>query len=130
MESNNQLDGYRSRERTQEELLQDQTSALHMLSDEGIDPELVREVIRSDQLVAAMQTDKVLGRLVTYVTTRLDECSKAWSSLKNPRDDEAMTLHTEARACRVLIDWIEFVLTSGAQATKQLEAEEEYEQET
>ena len=124
------LDGYCSKEaRSPDEQAEEELRVLHRMNEEEIDPNLVRDVLKSDQLLAAMQDDKVLGRLVTYVTFRMDEVQKAWSACKDPRSDEAIQLHTDARACRLLIDWIQYVLGSGETAATQLEAEETHERE-
>jgi len=98
------LEGYRSREhKSDEEWMEDEIRVLHRMNEQEIDPELVRDVLKSDQLLDAIQQDKVLGRLVTYVTTRMDEVTKSWSACKDPRSDTAIELHTDARACRLCL---------------------------
>lgn len=125
------LDGYRSREhRTLEEQQEDELRALHRLeNDSGVDEELVREIIRSDNLIKAMAEDKTLGKLVTYVTERLDTMTKLWSTSAIPTSPPCLAAHTEARACRLVIDWVQEIISNGDIAQQQLEANE-YESET
>jgi hypothetical protein len=95
--------------------------ALHGLDDEGVDLALIREVLKSDQLSRALAGDTVLSRLVTQVTDRLDEASKIWQTEANPSSARALKAHSDARACRILIDWIEYELNMGQTAEKILE---------
>ena len=123
MASTDPLEGYRGVERSPDERIEDEVRIIHRLNEDGIDIELVREVVKADQLIEAMKGDKVLARLVTHVTTKMDEASKQWSACSDPRSDQAVRLHAEARAARMVIDWIQYVLETGAQAQKQMEAE-------
>ena len=124
------LDGYRRVERTPLERQEDELNALHRIENEsGVDEALVREVIRSDNLIKAMAADKTLGKLVTGVTERLDAMTKVWSTSSLPTTPTCLAAHTEARACRLVIDWIEEIINNGAMAQQQLEAEP-YESET
>ena len=121
------LSGYRSREGAGDDEIEAEVRALHSLENDGIDVSLVRDVIRSDELVKAMQGNRVVGRLVTYATERLDECSKAWQQMADPNSVAGLNAHREARAARLLIDWIEQQLKIGSQAEKQLHEAENYE---
>lgn len=124
MENADPLDGYRGKPHlSDDEAIEAEVRAIHSLNESDLDVDLVRDVLRSDQLVAAMQKDKPLGRLVTFATMRLDECSKVWQQQADPTSNAAMNAHREARAARLLIDWIEKVLNEGAQAEKLLNEE-------
>jgi len=122
------LDGFRGRDITPEEQLEDDMRDLHDLDSE-IDVQLVREVLKSDQLVTAMQGDRVVARLVTMVTQRIDDCAKVWSTQQDPTSIAALNAHREARAARLLIDWIEKTINSGSTAETQLHEADRYDQE-
>jgi len=123
-----QLEGFRGRQISPEEQLEDDVRDLHNLESE-IDEQLVREVLKSDQLIAAMQGDSVLGRLVTMITKRIDDCAKVWSSQQDPTSMAALNAHREARAARLLIDWIEMTINSGSTAETQLHEADRHDQE-
>lgn len=117
------LEGFRGRNHDDAEI-DVELRALRNLHEEGIDVELVREVLRSDELMTAMKESRPMARLVTLATRKLDDAAKLWSMQLDPTSAVALNAHREARAARTLIDWIEETITMGAQASKQLEAEE------
>jgi len=121
------LDGFRKVERSDDERLEDEIRALHRLNEDGIDIDLLREVIKADQLVDALQGEKVMARLMTHITQRYDECTKAWSLLDDPRSTKAVEYHTQVRAARMVINWVQTILENGNVAQRQIEAEEHYE---
>lgn len=118
------LDGFRGRPaNASEEEAQAQEYLDHSNSHEYnpmIDMALVREVLNSDALLVAMKDDTALAMLVTYATGRLDTCSKVWQISPDPTSKEVLIAHREARAARLLIDWIEHVLKNGEIAEQQI----------
>ena len=124
------LEGYKGPAHSEEEQLEAEVRALHGLNEAGIDVDMVRDVMKSDELLKAMVGDRPMGRLVTMVTVRMDECFKVWTLSADPTSKEALLAHREARAGRLLLDWIQDVTNTGEQSAKILNEAEDYDQET
>ena len=120
------LDGFRGRAAlSDDELMEDEIRAFQELRHGGVDMELVGDVLRADELVKALNGDRPLARLVTYATQRLDECSKVWQASADPASVTCLNAHREARAARILIDWIENEINVGRNAERVLMSQQE-----
>lgn len=120
------LNGYRGRPQlSAEELVEDEVRAFQALKHEGVDMGLVADLLSADELVEALDGDRPMARLVTHATQRLDACAKIWAASTDPTSTDCMNAHREARAARVLIDWIENVMITGQNAERELHIEAE-----
>ena len=124
------LADYRGRPQNDESTIEAEMRGLQSLNDSGIDAQLVREVLNSDQLIKAMSEDSTIARLITHATKRLDDCCKIWQQETNPSSDVGLNAHREARAARVLINWIDEVLATGGVAEKLMEEADNHDEET
>lgn len=127
------LDGFRGRpERDAYEALEGEVNAFRSLANNDINMQLVSEVLRADQLIVDLKNESgSMKRLVTFVAAKLDQSCKEWQEEQNPKSERAINAHTEARAARILFNWIQDTIQTGqhAEALIQNEAEEEnYEQ--
>lgn len=123
------LEGYKGPAHSEEEKIEAEVRALHGLNEAGIDVDMVREVMQSDELIKAMTGDRPMARLVTMITKRMDECFKLWTMVADPTGKEALLAHREARAGRLLLDWIQVVTNTGEQSAKLLNEAEDYDEE-
>jgi len=118
------LEGFRAR--TDEDDLNEQVvRGIRGLSEAGIDYQAISDVIQSDDLVAALNDDKPLAKLVDHAAKIIKENSWEWSMANN--HDDVKDLHTETRAARIVISWIESIVQTG-EVAKQLISEEEVEE--
>lgn len=119
------LDGYRGRpEHSIEEQFESEIRTIHEGMDDEVDLAAMREIIRMDELIAELNNDSsTMRRLVAHVTQKLDECSQAWQLEPDPTCDKAVNAHRDARAARLVLDWIQMIYERGKQAERQLEVD-------
>lgn len=121
------LDGYRGQpERSEEEYVEGEVRAIHEWAEHDVDIESMRDVIRMDDLLRELKDESsTVRRLVDHVTKRIDECSIAWQLAADPTGLDAVNAHRDARAARLVLDWIQTTIDQGEQAERQLEVENE-----
>lgn len=120
------LDGYRGRNTSADELIENEVRAIHEWMDNDIDVEAMRDIIRMDDLIAELKDESsTIRRLVDYVTQRLDECCLEWQLASDPTGVDAVDAHRSARAARLVLNWIQMMIEQGRQAERQLEVENE-----
>lgn len=120
------LDGFRGREGGDYEVLEDELRAWRSLAEEPLNVELVKLVQQKDRLEHALKDQSgPMVQLVNHVLAKLDEATKCWWGTDNPDSVPARGAHIRARACRLLIDWIEETIEVGKQAERHLMMEEE-----
>lgn len=122
------LEGYRGRvdNPSAQEFLEQEIRSVHEWAANDVDIEAMRDVIRMDDLIAELKNENsTVRRLVDYVTTRLDECSKVWQLESDPSSVAALDAHRDARAARMILNWVHMIIETGQQAERQLEVENE-----
>lgn len=120
------LDGYRGRTQSADELIENEVRAIHEWMDNDVDVEAMRDIIRMDDLIAELNDESsTIRRLADYVTKKLDECSAVWQLASDPTGVDAVDAHRSARAARLVLDWIQMTIEQGKQAERQLEVENE-----
>jgi len=117
------LEGFRART-DQDEVNEQIVDNIRGMADNGVDYVSMSVIMLSNELKAALKEDKLLRRLVAEVTGTLKECSHAWSESDDP--DKTKELHLKARACKLVLNWIEGILQAG-EVAEQLIAQEDNE---
>lgn len=104
--------------------MEQEVNAFRSLANTDLNVELLREVLRSDQLVKDLSNESsTIKHLVNHVTEALDAAHGAWSQNPDPTSTEALNAHRDARAARLLIDWIQTTIHAGAMAEETLSEE-------
>lgn len=117
------LDGYRGRSPDSDSLTDEILQFRQTLNDD-VDLDAMREVIRSDELIQELKGESnTVRRLVDYATRQLDEACMVWQSDANPTSMASLNAHRNARAARLLLNWIQYTMEAGAQSERQLETE-------
>lgn len=119
------LDGFRGRDDGNYEQMEEELLSFRALSQDDADFELLRNIIKHDAIMEALQQEgSAFQRLATHAVRCLDVARKDYEAAGNPHSDEAIDAHLRARAARLVVDWIETELEAGRQATQQVEANE------
>jgi len=120
------LDGIRGKPVVADSYASEMYEAIQSLRGMGINDELVRDVVVAEQLIEALDEDTLMKRLFSDCQERLIAAQNAWSGCFDPSSAEMRSVHTEARAAQMLIDWIGEILTAGAKAEQEIAEEENF----
>ena len=125
-EASDPLDGYRGRPTLGEyEALEEEVRAFREFADSDIDIECLADVLKKDNLLKELKDESsTLKRLVTHAYKVMDNATKRWQFEGDPKSVAAVNAHGDARAARLVIDWIETQIEIGNQSERQLEAED------
>lgn len=120
------LDGYRGRPSLEDyDKLEEEVRAFRELGETDIDLSLLGQVLKKDNLLKELNNESsVLKRLATHAYKVLDSASDRWVLESDANSVEAISAHGDARAARLVIDWIAEQIEIGNQAERQLEVEE------
>jgi hypothetical protein len=125
------LDGYRGpRTKDTYEAMEGELRALQALARNDPDADLIREVLKADELVRALNNNPAMMAITAYATRELDAACMAWQMEADPASQVALDAHRNARAARMLINWIDETIRGGQQAEAQLEEADRDERET
>jgi hypothetical protein len=119
---NDPLDGFRARteEDEENEVL---VRGIRGLSERGIDPHTIADVVASQDLVEALKADTILAKLVMFCAEILKEHMHAWSESNEP--EKMNQQHLESRAARLVIRWVEIIQETGDISQQLIEQQEE-----
>jgi hypothetical protein len=120
------LKGYRSKHSDHEySELEKEVQDFRTLADTELNTELLRDVLRSDELLAELKdSTSTIKRLANHVTQVLDESCRIWYTESDPQSDTARDAHGNARAARLLLDWLYLTHSNGEEALDLLQQEE------
>jgi hypothetical protein len=115
------LDGYRGRTEDAYELMEDEVRALHSLASSDVDLGLLQDVLKMDDLVGDLKNESsTLKRLCTFASVQIGEACAAWVQSSDPTSASIIALHRNARAARLLLDWVSEQMDVGAAAEEQI----------
>ena len=119
------LDGFRGR--AEDDLSEQEriVKAVQGLHTQGVDFDLVREVVKSQQLNDEIERGGTLALLIHECSEKLQAAMVAWSMCDDPGSDEMRERHLEARSARIVLDWANQIATNGETAMRQIEMEEQ-----
>lgn len=127
-EQQDSLEGFRRERRDGYDELEDELRAFRSLAVDDEDMGLLQEVLKKNAVVAALrQQDAPFRRLATHAAQVLDHAQKRWVENPDPRSDKAINAHHDARAARLVLDWIADQIEVGEEAERRLEVEGQYE---
>lgn len=124
-QSTDPLEGYRPRTE-EDEANERMVRGIRGLADRGIDYNTMADVVASQNLMDALKADTTLSKLVTYCAAVIKANTYAWTRSNEP--DKMAKQHLEARAARLVIDWVESIEQNGMvaeQLIKQQDTEDE-----
>ena len=121
-EGHDPLKGFRGRPSADEYTrMEEELRSYRSLANDDIDITLLRDVIKADNLIADLKNESsTLQRLCTHAAMRIGEACKAWVESGDPTHPQVATLHRDARAARLLLDWVDDQIKLGQQAERQL----------
>jgi len=118
------LDGYRGRMLSEYESVENEVRQFHSMMASDVDLSAMRDVIRADDLIRELNNESsTFKRLVAAATAKLDEACLRWQSEPDPHSVAAVNAHGDARAARLLLNWVQQTIEIGAQSEKQLQSE-------
>ena len=127
-QDNDPLDGFRGREMQAGDALIEEVLAYRELAATDLDKTLLALVLKRDQLERALQNESgSMVALVNMVLAKLDDACKVWQQEGDPTSVAARTAHLNARAARLVIDWVQEVMDQGQQAQDMMMMQEEEE---
>jgi hypothetical protein len=113
------LDGYRGRQPlTDDEMANDEMLAFQQVREKGVETDLIADVLKADELVMALKSDTVMARVATHAAKRIDTCQQQWTACADPTCERCLNAHREARAARIIIDWIQSEINVGRNAER------------
>jgi hypothetical protein len=121
------LDGYRGSPSLtpEEELAQDQDFLRRERETGGIDMELIRDVLRAEELLLAIGDDSsTMKRLMTHVAHERSRAVKALEMIGDIASPEAKSAHGTLRAAKLVFDWANHVYNAGRTAKAIIEEQE------
>jgi uncharacterized protein (DUF2336 family) len=96
----------------------------HALAEDDVDVANLQLVLKKNKLVEELaQQSSPLRRLVSHAQRVLDDAARRWVEQGDPRHEQAVLAHRDARAARLVIDWVAEQIDIGKQAEMQLENE-------
>ena len=109
-QSTDPLEGYRPRTEEDDEN-ERMVRSIRGLADRGIDYTTMSDVVASQNLMDALKSDSTLSKLVTFCAEVIKAHTYAWTRSSAP--EQMAEAHLEARAARMVIDWVESIEQSG-----------------
>jgi len=121
------LAGFRGRpERDAYEAQEEEINAYRALASNDVNLPLLQDILRMDNLLEEMNRESsTLQRLVTHATERIGEACAFWVSNSDPASDDALKHHRNARAARLVLDWVDEQIRNGNAAEQQMMMEGE-----
>jgi hypothetical protein len=110
IKTNDPLDGYRARTEQDDEN-EEMVRSIRGLTSRGVDLETIADVVASQDLIEALNSDSILAKLVSHCANVLRYQMHAWSMSLTP--EKMQQEHLQARAARLVISWIEDIQGSG-----------------
>ena len=121
--STDNLDGFRGRDTDltpDEEILE----AVHGLRANDIDRGTIRDYVKSQEIREALIENTPFMELVAHCVRVIEGTTYLWTAADDPMTNEMKELHGRARAARMVMAWIEQVLSSGKVAEQSLDQQE------
>lgn len=120
---NDPLQGYRGAPtRDAYDELEREVQAYRALAEDDVDIENLSHVLKKDALVQELANESsALRRLVSHAQQVLEYATRRWVEQANPQHEQAINAHRDARAARLVIDWVDEQISVGKQAERQLE---------
>jgi hypothetical protein len=119
------LDGFRSSGSDRYAQLEEELLAFRSLAVDDENVELLRDILKKDEIMAALkETGGPFRRIATHAYNVFDQAKTRWVECDDPTSVEALNAHRDARAARLVIDWIAHQIEIGQQAQEQVEANE------
>ena len=119
------LDGFRGSglsDRYQQ--LEEELLAFRSLAVDDENVELLRDILKKDQIIAELKNESgPFRRLATHAYNVLDHARSRWIEMEDPTSVEAINAHRDARAARLVIDWIGHQIEIGKAAEEQVSNE-------
>jgi hypothetical protein len=117
------LAGYRRTPDEYEELEQE-LSAFRSIAANEVNVTLLRSVILKDELQQELKdASSPLCHLVTHAVSVYEAAQQDWVAEDRTDTDKAVAAHANARAARLVIDWVTEQIEIGKQAQQELEVE-------
>ena len=119
------LDGYRANlDMDAIRALEDEVMAYRGLAEDDIDTAALQAVMKKNALMNDLTGESTpLKRLVTHCYMVMEDATNRWVEVSDPKSESAVNAHHDARAARLVLDWVGDQITVGKQAEVQLEAE-------
>lgn len=116
------LEGYRRISNEEFDDLTREVNLYRSLAEDDEDRMNLSLVMKRNRLQEALRDESsALRRLVNHVDRVLTDAQSRWLEVSDPRSQQALDAHRDARAARLVIDWIEDQISIGNQAERQLE---------
>jgi len=120
------LDGFRRVPNEEFDELERELLAYRGLAQTDDDLANLSYVLKRNSLLNELEKQSSpLRRLVAHATQVMDAAFHDWVESADPESGQAMDSHRNARAARLVIDWVEEQIAVGNQAEGQLKAGEE-----
>jgi hypothetical protein len=116
------LEGFRPRT-DQDDENERLVRSIRGLSEQGIDHYAISDVIASQDILDAINGDTILAKLVTHCAEVLKVNMYRWSVSNEP--GKMQKEHLDARAARMVVDWIESIKQTGEVAQQIIEQQDE-----
>ena len=113
MSTDDPLKGYRARTE-EDDLNENMVRSIRGLSEKGIDYQSISDVIASQDLIHALNSDTILAKLITHVALVIKTNTYAWTVSNEP--ETLKREHLETRAARLVIAWVESIRQTGVVA--------------
>lgn len=115
------LDGFRGRQEDAYEKMEEEVRAWRSVANNDIDLELLQDVVRCDNLIEELKDESsTLQRLCTHAAVEIGEACKAWVEADDPAKPAVVALHRNARAARLLLNWVEQQIRIGKESEHQM----------
>lgn len=121
MSQNDPLEGYRARTE-EDDINESMVRSIRGLSEKGIDYQAISDVIASQDLIEALNSDTILAKLISFCAEILKENMHKWSMSNEP--EKMHSEHLEARAARLTIAWVESIHQTGEVAQQLIEQQD------
>ena len=116
------LDGFRRIANDEYDALENEVMAFRALAEDDEDLENLAYVLKRNKLLDELaKQSSVIRRLAAHANRVMEEACGRWMEVSDPRHQQAVDAHRDARAARLVIDWIEDQISAGNQAERQLE---------
>jgi hypothetical protein len=124
--SSDPLDGYR---RTPDEYaeLESELRAFRQIAANEVNVENLRSVILKDEIKNELRNgSSTFARLVSHAVAVYEVAQSEWVAEDRTDTDKARAAHANARAARLVMDWVATQIETGEQAQRELEVEATY----
>ena len=117
------LDGFRRIANSDYDALEQELGAFRALAHDEEDLQALSLVLKRDALLRSLNEEAgPLRRLAAHATRVYEEACQRWVECEEAIHPVAIGAHNDARAARLVIDWIENEISTGNQAARQLES--------